>query len=104
MENKCSENVKTLQPRGKQNILGDLTWKIATSTIILRTHESRRFYGTQQSASSITTLSYVDSVVPALKDALRLYDPSMAASKDRIVSSGRSMRDLVGLDKSGSAG
>ena len=43
-------------------------------------------------------------ILPALKDALRLYDPSIAASKDRIVSSGRSMRDLVGLDRSGSAG
>ena len=43
-------------------------------------------------------------IVPALKEALRLYDPSIAASKDRIVSSGRSMRGRVGLDRSGSAG
>lgn len=44
------------------------------------------------------------NIVPALKEALRLYDPSIAASKDRIVSSGRSMRGRVGLDRSGSAG
>ncbi len=42
-------------------------------------------------------------VVPALKEALRLYDPSIAASKDRMVSSGRSIRGRVGLDRSGSA-
>ena len=42
-------------------------------------------------------------IVPALKDALRLYEPSIAASKDRIVSRGRSIRGRVGLDRSGSA-
>lgn len=42
-------------------------------------------------------------VVPALKEALRLYDPSIAASKDRMVSSGRSIRGRVGFDRSGSA-
>ncbi len=42
-------------------------------------------------------------VVPALKEALRLYDPSIAASKDRMVSRGRSIRGRVGLDRSGSA-
>ena len=42
-------------------------------------------------------------IVPALNEALRLYDPSMAASKDRMVSSGRSIRGRVGLDRSGSA-
>lgn len=43
------------------------------------------------------------NVVPALKEALRLYEPSIAASKDRMVSSGRSIRGRVGLDRSGSA-
>lgn len=43
------------------------------------------------------------NAVPALKEALRLYDPSIAASKDRMVSSGRSIRGRVGLDRSGSA-
>lgn len=42
-------------------------------------------------------------IVPALKEARRLYDPSIAASKDRMVSSGRSIRGRVGLDRSGSA-
>ena len=42
-------------------------------------------------------------VLPALKDALRLYEPSIAASKDLIVSKGRSIRGLVGFDRSGSA-
>ena len=37
-------------------------------------------------------------------DDLRLYDPSMAASNDRMVSKGRSRRGRVGFDRSGSAG
>ena len=40
--------------------------------------------------------------LPALACDLRAWLPSTAASKARIVSSGRSMRLLVGLDRSGS--
>lgn len=40
--------------------------------------------------------------LPALKDCLRLYDPSIAASNERMVSNGRSRRGRVGLDLSGS--
>ena len=44
-------------------------------------------------------------LVPALMyDDLRLYPPSMDASKDRMVSNGRSRRGRVGFDRSGSAG
>lgn len=42
--------------------------------------------------------------VLALECGRRLYAPSIAASKERIVSRGRSNRDRVGLDRSGSAG
>ena len=42
-------------------------------------------------------------LLPVRETGLRLYDPSIAASKDLIVSSGRSSRGRVGLDRSGSA-
>lgn len=55
--------------------------------------------------SVITAVALAEKLlVPALIDARRLYDPSIAASKDRIVSSGRSNRGRVGFDRSGSAG
>lgn len=44
-----------------------------------------------------------EDLVPALYVERLLYDPSIAASKDRIVSKGRSRRGRVGLDRSGSA-
>ena len=48
----------------------------------------------------VRTLLFTD--LPALKDCLRLYDPSIAASNERMVSNGRSRRGRVGLDLSGS--
>lgn len=45
----------------------------------------------------------MESVVPALENGLLSYAPFIAASKDRIVSRGRSNRGRVGLDRSGSA-
>ena len=48
----------------------------------------------------VRTLLFAD--LPALKDCLRLYDPSIAASNERMVSNGRSRRGRVGLDRSGS--
>lgn len=48
----------------------------------------------------VRTLLFAD--LPALKDCLRLYDPSIAASNERMVSNGRSSRGRVGLDLSGS--
>lgn len=41
--------------------------------------------------------------LPAREGGLRSYEPSIAASKARIVSNGRSSLGLVGLDRSGSA-
>lgn len=45
----------------------------------------------------------IERLIPALEKGLFSYAPFIAASKDRIVSSGRSKRGLVGLDRSGSA-
>lgn len=45
----------------------------------------------------------MEPLVPALNDVRRVYVPSIAASKDRMVSSGRSRRGRVGFDRSGSA-
>jgi hypothetical protein len=42
-------------------------------------------------------------ILPGLIYDFRSYPPSIAASNERIVSSGLSQRDLVGLDRSGSA-
>ena len=48
--------------------------------------------------------SYVKMcLLPVLKDCLRLVFPSIAASKERMVSKGRSRRGRVGLEASGSA-
>lgn len=40
---------------------------------------------------------------PDILDILRLFSPSIAASNERMVSSGRSRRGLVGFERSGSA-
>lgn len=58
-------------------------------------------FGLKSASRGITAQNAKE--VPALYVARRLYEPSIAASKDRMVSSGRSSRGRVGLDRSGSA-
>lgn len=87
--------------RGKRIVIESITWKVTTTAVVLWTCRVCAVCNSPPSQHrSVARQDY--ELVPALNDARRLYDPSMAASKDLMVSNGRSSRGRVGLDRSGS--